>query len=632
MQRPILYLLFLLFFFSGPAAPARQHDADTLSGTFVDRLYYEYSGGTIKQLVYDGEQLIKEGAYDEALTLLQRGVSLSGTQEKGKAYLPAIYNYIGAIYIFKGQYEQATRNFFLSIAYSHEAEDSVYHIAKAYNNLSVTFNRLVRNDKALYYLDKVEELATRHRLNGLLPGVWINKGRIYKENKDWAQAEINFSKALRSADTATTASQQYFTVTSAQEIKQIALLNMAQLCYDRKQFNAALGYITRCLKAPGLSNPYYQVATLLTAGRINYQLKQYSQAEQYLLEGLQKSEHAATADGLYEGYKTLSLVYAATGKFQQAYHYQLRANTAEDSLRNAEKVKAVETLEIKYRTAQKDKELAEKELNISRQNQQLRKKNLWILFLLAGAGFLGLIVYSRYHSIRQKQLLQEQKVLTLEKEQKLQMLNAHIEGEEMERSRMAHTLHDGVGSLISAVKMNVSALQILPEERYIYLKAIDLLNDASFELRSTAHNLMPEMVLQEGLQSAVRLFCDRVSNHKSLFIECQFYGDFRPMKKTFELFIYRLTQELVNNAIKHAEAGRILVQLSMHNDLLTLTVEDNGKGFAMGALPKGGGLNNIKEKTGILGGSMSIQSGEGTGTQIYLEFNNIEYINDPSFL
>lgn len=129
------------------------------------------------------------------------------------------------------------------------------------------------------------------------------------------------------------------------------------------------------------------------------------------------------------------------------------------------------------------------------------------------------------------------------------------------------------------------------------------------------------MLLQEGLVTATRDFCERVSNSKLLSIEYQAYGDFSPQEITFELFVYRIIQELINNIIKHASAQKALVQLSMSNDLLTITVEDNGKGIAPEALRRGAGLKNLEAKVLMLQGQITFESSPQSGTQVYIEFD-----------
>jgi signal transduction histidine kinase len=153
-----------------------------------------------------------------------------------------------------------------------------------------------------------------------------------------------------------------------------------------------------------------------------------------------------------------------------------------------------------------------------------------------------------------------------------------------------------------------------------FLEVMELLDEASADLRKTAHNLMPEILLQEGLAKATRLFCERVSKGHSLEIIYETWGKSRPLAGDIELTAYRIIQEMINNILKHAGATQALVQIVFHDSQLCITVEDNGRGIPGIANGKEGvGLQTIRERVKLLNGQIDIAGKPGKGTSVYIE-------------
>jgi signal transduction histidine kinase len=137
-----------------------------------------------------------------------------------------------------------------------------------------------------------------------------------------------------------------------------------------------------------------------------------------------------------------------------------------------------------------------------------------------------------------------------------------------------------------------------------------------------AHNLMPEILQQEGLEQAIQLFCKNVCRGGKPEVVFETVGYLPKLPDGVELSVYRITQELLHNVIKHAAAGRAVVQLVYANNRLGLTIEDDGVGFNSneGMLTGGMGLHTIHNRVKSLGGTMDISSLPGDGTSIYIEF------------
>jgi signal transduction histidine kinase len=236
-----------------------------------------------------------------------------------------------------------------------------------------------------------------------------------------------------------------------------------------------------------------------------------------------------------------------------------------------------------------------------------------IIFIVFVLGLLFLLMQFRKRKIIYEK---EKEVLTLE---------SLLQGQEIERARMAKDLHDGLGGMLSGIKLNLSSMKgnviIQEKDVNLFTKSIDQLDNAIAEMRRVAHNMMPEALLKFGLTEAVQDYCDGINESNTVKIKFTNIGLTTPLEKSIEVILYRILQELTNNAIKHASASTIIVQLSKNENILNLTVEDDGKGFDTKQLAniKGTGLLNVQSRVDYLKGNLSIESEKGKGTTVNID-------------
>lgn len=250
--------------------------------------------------------------------------------------------------------------------------------------------------------------------------------------------------------------------------------------------------------------------------------------------------------------------------------------------------------------------------------------HIWTAIFLANLLVWLLLSFVVWKKSSRRQ--QEQAVLlqNLEQEKARQVLQALMQGEEKERTRLSKDLHDGVGGLLSAVKMHFRALQsdLSLQHEKGFNHAMRMLDDAIGEVRKTAHNMTPEILSRKGLPAALEFFCHNVSHSRKLQISFYTSGELPRLRNNFELSVYRIVQELVNNIIKHAYATTALVQITQHAGYVSITVEDNGIGFKnIPSAHTGIGLNSLEERVRSLNGQLTITASPGCGTTAYMEFN-----------
>ena len=194
---------------------------------------------------------------------------------------------------------------------------------------------------------------------------------------------------------------------------------------------------------------------------------------------------------------------------------------------------------------------------------------------------------------------------------------------EAERNRIAKDLHDGLGSLLSGLKLtlrNVNGNAVLSADNTkVFTRALGQLDNTIAEMRRVAHSMMPEALLRFGLSEAIQDYCDGLNETQAVKIKFVEIGKKQHLEKSAEVTLYRIVQELTNNAIKHAAAKMIFIQLGKHDEGLTITVEDDGKGFDTRPLKKGAGLQNVQSRLDYLKGFFNIESEPGKGTSVTVE-------------
>jgi two-component system NarL family sensor kinase len=411
----------------------------------------------------------------------------------------------------------------------------------------------------------------------------------------------------------------------------ISLLNsLAHSYIDLGKVDSARIYINEAIvlldRYPRSYN-YDRFHTWDNLGHIYMMEGNFAAAEQLLSTTFAQAQNIRLIDIMMHMEPNLAHVYACRGKYQQAYEHMRHYALLKDTILEEQKTKSID-LWIQSRLAEKDKIVLAQQLRISKQQNQIEVKNLWIGGSVLGVGLLLATLIAIARSYQHKQKLQSSALKQMQQEQEINQLKALVRGEEQERNRIAIELHDGIASELWGIKLNVGSLR--EQERNGDFKegrweaVYSQLDHTAQKVRTTAHNLMPDLLLDEGLAPALATLCHRMKSQTGLEVDFQEYGSIGRMNEEIELSVYRMTQELIQNALKHATgATQLLVQLSCTERLLNITVEDNGAGFAEKDLLQfsGFGLGNIKKRVASLQGHFELKSQPGEGTTAYLEFD-----------
>lgn len=539
-----------------------------------------------------------------------------------KGLFSSWYVNMGILNIYQGKYAVAARYFdqALHIARRSGLPEAGPHFLSIYNNISAVYMRMEQPHTALKYLVQAEHIARGSNLYRELAFTLCNKGNAFTSLQQYEKAQEAFREGL--------------SLSRAHKLKEIeqALNNdMGNLLLKQQRPEAAIAFLKAAGDGAGQSNPLY--TTILPGynlGQAYYQMKNYALAEQYLSGTIRKAMSKGFTDGRLDAHKVLADIYEAQHKYALALQQQQMYARLKDSLLNKEKSKDINELEIKYNSAQKDKNIAEQQLLITRQQANIQRNKALIGISVLGMLLLGSSVFWIYRNNRHKQSILAGKISLLEQEQEIKLLRASIDGEEQERIRIGRELHDGIGGLLSAVKLRLGSLRLkrdMLRSEADFLMAMDLVDEATWEIRKTAHNLMPEVLSRGGITEAVKSFCERIQTGHTPAIRLQIYGCIPRLEPAFELSVYRMIQELVNNIWKHAAATEVLIQLNWQLDHFHISVEDNGCGLQQEA-HEGIGLKNIRSRVQAMGGMMEIESAAGVGTSVYLtlEIHKLEVL------
>ena len=363
-------------------------------------------------------------------------------------------------------------------------------------------------------------------------------------------------------------------------------------------------------------------------GIVNTSLHHFAEANGYFEKAYALAKNDGLLFHLKDVYENRSRLEKAMGNYKAAALSMDSFNIFRDSLLHFENADRIEFLDAKYQAEKKEIQISQLTAEKEVQRLNLQRKTFFNYILFAAAVVISLFSFLLFRNFKQKQKLQQQRISELETEKQLAATESVLKGEEQERTRLAKDLHDGLGGMLSGIKYSLNNMKgnliMTPENAQAFERSMDMLDSSIKEMRRVAHNMMPEALVKFGLDTALRDFCSDINQTGVLQVSYQSInlGEHH-FDQTTAITVYRVVQELVNNIIKHASAKQAIVQLSMTNNRLQVTVEDDGKGFDTAILSRSGGIGwtNIQNRVEFLKGKLDISSAEGKGTSVLIELD-----------
>lgn len=552
-------------------------------------------------------------------------------------------------------------------------EDDVVQ-AEIYANIAHGYSWQDNASEAIKYFLKTKDLGERLKNNGFIATGYSGIALVYHLNKDFKTAIQNYEMALRYYTDDYAQSKKYKvanlgnmgyayyqqsqiidTCLAGNTLAYKAMLHKA-IFYNRLSLNIAnknktdsIGMvkatINLCLEYVALGKIdsaiyYFDLSGLLllgvkdldahcehyyNKGQISFFKKDYKTALIAYSNSLSLAQQMKYQEYIYENYYSIYLCNQQLGNFNEALLYFKKFSIHKDSLLNRSKIIEGTDLKNKYLTQIKENEI----IKLNTANKQKSTFNSFLIVAAIGLILFSLLGYRNFKNkqkvFSQQQQIQQQKIAELEKDKQLQAVDAMLRGQEEERSRIAKDLHDGLGGMLSGTKLSFENMKenliLTPDNAVLFDKSLNMLDNTIADLRKVAHNLMPEALVKFGLQEAVRDFCNSIQSATAIKIIFQPIGVYQQLNNTAEVFTYRIIQELVNNAVKHAKALQIIVQLTVNNNKISIAVEDDGKGFDVNALTnsKGAGMDNIKYRVQYFNGTIDTVTSLGNGTSVNVE-------------
>lgn len=306
--------------------------------------------------------------------------------------------------------------------------------------------------------------------------------------------------------------------------------------------------------------------------------------------------------------------YASMGDYNRAYQASLQTLQFADQLYLSEQTKSIrlQELDSQIKTLAVEKQLAEEQ----NRNQQVLNTALIAVLIISVLGVAALVFLRRQQKLiaHQQSVIAQQQIRELE----TKSLRAMIEGQEGERSRIARDLHDGLGIQLSRIKLFVEAHQEqLPTSVKEPLN--QFLDEACTETRLISNDLRPYALSTFGLIPALEDLVQKLNLVNETKLTLEHFGDGPALGDEASVMLFRVVQELLNNALKHADAQTITVQIMANDESLLISVDDDGQGgdFADGP-SKGNGIANIRSRIDYLGGQVMWQSEADRGTSVMI--------------
>ncbi|MGC6429417.1 MAG: tetratricopeptide repeat-containing sensor histidine kinase [Jejuia sp.] len=456
------------------------------------------------------------------------------------------------------------------------AEASNQKALKAHilNNLTIFALKYSNLEKANDYLQKAEIICEETGSNLLCFNTFLQKGRFFDQLKKTEEAEESFLTSLELA--------------KKRKVTQDIMLAYAYLGNHYE----ALGYPKKAIQ--------------------NFKKAQEQDPK--------NSERVLSPFA----YMSWSRAESKVGNYKKSNEYLQKHVSVIDSLNSEKNKRSLANAEAKYQNIKKDKEITTQQLQIKEKEIQIQKEKTQNTYMLGIIVFLALATTLLVFLFKQRQKRKNQELLTLKREFQIKTLESLIEGEEKERHRVAKELHDGVNGDLAAIKYKLSSL--LETNNNVIKEAITMIDDSCKQVRAISHNLIPPSLENFNLIEATQEYCSNLNDvTEELEITFQHLGDSIELPKKAEVNAFRIIQELVTNAIRHAEASQIDVQISSRSDTIQVTVEDDGKGFDKNTIESDGiGLSNVQSRVDYLNATIDfISNKDGTSYTIDIEKDKV---------
>jgi two-component system, NarL family, sensor kinase len=519
---------------------------------------------------------------------------------------------LGGCYEMTGKNDSAAMCYFQSLSQAAESGNTEL-VSEAYSCISNLFMETGEKEKALENIIRAKnyEQATYKK------GEYLNDqvaSEIFCDLSICCSELHQFENARLFAD-----SCRYFAGLADDTLLPRANYLDAYGCYylQKNNVDSAITCFKEHLRiVQKLQEPSNVAYSHRQLGLLYLKKKNYTAAKQHFESSIALSEKYTFRN--IDVHKNYAEVLAGLNDYKKAYGEISLYQQLQDSFASCRYNYSLQELTANF----KFKEQQDSILALKKKNELIvtHSKSLYTILgiLLLASLTISYLLYVRYKNkkaiMQQAQEIQSKQIQQLEQEKELLVTQGMLEAQEIERNRIGQDLHDGICGELSSVKMQFSMLenkfQDFVQERSLFVNTLRQLDNSINEIRNISHNLMPESVVRFGLTNAIKSYCSNISSTDKLVVNYTDNGfNLSSLSSQKQVTVYRIMQELIQNVIKHAKASKCFVQLSENDQYVSLTVEDNGKGFAGEA-----GHRSIRNRIQYVKGMFEVNSTPGKGT------------------
>jgi signal transduction histidine kinase/Tfp pilus assembly protein PilF len=560
------------------------------------------SSGFAKAEIYTAYYYYTTGKSDQALPIADKNIQWLKGKENLPSLLAQYYSFSGLCLMKMDRKKDALERFYEALKIAEQSKDYATQV-RAQSNIGWVSMELNQYEKAIESFRKALDLFETKNAPVRNIGIIYNNlascyGAVNRLDSAKKYSQLGISIAEKNNDLTSLANGHFILGTTFEK--------MGQLENALASFQKAVPIREKA------GDPFFIVSDLAEIANLYAKMGRAEEGIASSLKALDIASKNNLTAKLPMIYTALAGSYEAKGDYKNANIAYKKLSDLKDSLYSDANPKALAEMAAKYETEKKEQQ-------ILLQRSELKRKNFVMAAIIVLVALAALLSYSLYRRYRLKQKAKMQAEIMRQQEL---ATRAVLEAEERERQRIAKDLHDGVGQIMSAAKMNLSAFENelqfnSNEQKQKFERIITLVDESCKEVRAVSHNMMPNALLKSGLASAIREFTDKIDD-RLIKIDLYSEGLNERMDSNMETVLYRVIQECVNNVIKHAKANHLDISLIKDKDGISATVEDNGRGFDTNSksFSEGLGLKNIRTRVEFLKGTVEYNSKPGKGTLV----------------
>jgi signal transduction histidine kinase len=477
------------------------------------------------------------------------------------------------------------------VALAHQQKNSLAE-ATFYKHIGNTYYYIPQKQNAVSYWKKCIAIAEPNKYITLLEQCYHNVGVISFEEADYNLAETFFIKAID-------LSKQKNDTNSTGYILHYRLL-ATTYGIENKLNKAEKIFKEIIAKSRAAKDSANLVEGLVFYTNVLKKKKEFGKAISLSYEALEIARKINLLDGVITALDTHAGNLADAQNYKEAYKYKYEEDTLVRNRFNVDLNKKISEAEAKFNNAEAKHE---KEMAILNAKKEKQIYLVGFAGLLAFSGFIFYYLFQKRNAKQKAELLQAQ-------------IQSVLDGEEKERTRIAKDLHDGIVQDLTAIKLQLNAgiNNDNTVEKNIVISAVYSIDKASKEVRNISYQMMPATLIQLGLIPALDDLLKRVLTASNIKYEFEQIGVTERLPDNIEVSIFRITQELLNNVIKHSEANFVSLFITLKANFVTMIFEDNGKGFDAETIKKGIGFSSLSSRVELLNGDIKYEKADGVGT------------------